>query len=234
MSYRPQDKRPGAPWALPKTAPLELVQRLPAAIRAPLGIPDPRPVQFSRPGEFIEDLPLSQMFVSAVLEAMGDSVASHGQVQLLTDLSERYNEIEAKLTEWSVSATVAKYEEQLGTIADAPKETRFLSKEALQTEARRRRHGLHEQLGALSNEARVIVKTILTDTQTVMARFAAQREKMERSEAEKFGVEFQPSVILATAWQASWRLTEQSGDPCLQHSPAQMLKHIPINLTPAN
>jgi hypothetical protein len=227
-------KAPCNPWTRPKPATLSpqiaALYSLPKEVLAGRGIAPQRPAQALRPGEWITDLPLNRNFVDAVLKEMGTPAASPGQIQMLEDINGRYEKLEERLVEWSATAVSNKWKDSRDTIADQPDTTRLESREAMQHEARARRLGLHAQLGALSGQAYDIILAISTDVQKTIAKFAARREKIERDEAENFGIEFQPSAILVTAWQASWRLVAQLSDPVLQNPPRFLLKNLPIFL----
>jgi len=172
--------------------------------------------------------------MTAMLKEMGVPAVSPGQVQMLADINDRFEKIAAKLTHWAASAATQRWHELKGSIADQPDTIRLETKETIQNEARLRRSGLNIQLGVISREAHAIVVAISKDAQKTAAKFAARREKIEREEAEKWGLEFQPSAILATAWQASWRLVDMVPDVVLQSPPKQMLQYLPIDLPPAN
>lgn len=217
------------PWKQPASQPLGLAQ---STLRA-LGVPNPQPQKFAtlRPGEWIDDLLITKQFVAAILQhTETDFVASPGQLQTLADNSARFEEIYAKLAEYSPVKVNERFNAERENIGSQPDNVRLSVRETMQTEALARRKYLKGSLQKITDETTVIAKEICERLQKSALTFAHAREKMERAEAEKFGIEFQPSALLVTAKQATWRFVEDLPDRCLRQSPAQILKTLPIDL----
>jgi hypothetical protein len=217
------------PWKQPTSQPLGLAQ---SALRA-LGLPCSQPQKFAtlRPGEYIENLPITKQFVAGILQhTQNDFVASPGQLQTLTENSERFEAIFQKMVYWSQDKTHDRVREAEKNIANLPEDVRLQTQADARAEALLRRRALKDDLRKITLETTEIATEICGRIQSAAADFAKSREKQERAEAEKFGIEFQPSAVLATAMQASWRIVEALPDPCLRQSPAQILKTLPIDL----
>lgn len=217
------------PWKEPPASPIGMAVSL---LRA-LGVRDPAPQKFTthRPGEWIADLPIPKQFVAGILEdTQTDFVASAGQLERLADYSQSFEAIHSKMVCWSPATVSDRVRAAETNIADLSEETRLQTREAAHAEALWRRRGLKEQLRKITLETTEIASEICQRLQSAATDFAKSREKQERAEAEKFGIDFQPSALLVTAWQMSWRLAEDLPDPVLCQSPAQVLKTLPIDL----
>jgi uncharacterized protein with HEPN domain len=184
-----------------------------------------------RPCEWIDNLPITRSFAAALLEQQGsDFAASPSQLKMISELTAQFDQLEFTATKYSSSATNQRFWKQLETIGDSPEDVQMQTKQVMHAEANARRHALKEKMLKVNWEVTKIATEICKRLQHTALDFAEAREKHERAECKKFGVEFQPSAVLATAWQASWRLTLDLPDPVLCNNPRIMLAQLPIDL----
>jgi hypothetical protein len=158
-----------------------------------------------------------------------DFAASPGQLEMISELTAQFDQLEFTASKYSSSATNQKFWRQTEIIGDASEDVKIQTKQSMHMEANARRHALKEKMLKVAWEVTKIATEICERLQKTALDFADAREKLERAECKKFGVEFQPSALLATAWQASWRLTLDLPDPILCQNPRRILAQIPID-----
>jgi hypothetical protein len=230
------NKAPARPWtipAVPKPATGKAVMPLTEHHLRAIGAPPPQPQAkpLLRPYEWIDNLPITRSFVAAMLKQQGaDFAASPGQREMISELTAQFDQLEFTASKYSSTATNQRFWKQSETIADASEDVQMQTKQTMHAEANARRHALKEQMLKINRDIMKIATEICKRLERTASDLAEAREKHERAECVKFGVEFQPSVILVTAWQASWRLTLDLPDPILCNNPRYMLAQLPINL----
>lgn len=223
---------PIRPWA-PKP-------RMSQAVAAALGLTRPPDVkqEIHWPYEEYGNLKLTPAFTEEILRrADGAEVVTASEIKALTLLQTRYEAMHDLLLDNTHDRTREKYNQQMTEFSQklstlTPIEiaaVRTRTREELHADAAHRMHVIKQKLREISSSALPIYKAVVARIEAAAKRVAEAIERAEKEEMDRFGMEWCPSLICATAWQLSWRLSKEASDIVFSSPPKLLLQGVPIN-----
>ena len=210
----------------------------------PLATPPLHPAKekIELPYEWAGNLPITKQVISEILKETNVEAVTSNELQHLKKIQDEFDAVNQIYLENSVSGVAARYYGQnaeihqklsTGNAVDREAGNRFTvrSRDDLHQDARLKRNACRAQLEVITRKALPIFKKIISRLEQAAEKFAVDLETPEKKLAERLGVEWQPSLILATAWQATWRLSKEFETYSFDMSPRRTLETLHLSQT---
>jgi hypothetical protein len=194
--------------------------------------------EIHRPCEEYGNLKITPTFTEEILRrADGAEVVTESEIKALLKLQTSYEAMHELLLDNTYDRTREKYNQQMTEFSQklstfTPIELAAVknrSRQELQTDALSKRKQIKQKLREISASALPTYKVIVARIETAAKRVAEAIERAEREEMDRFGLDWCPSLICATAWQLSWRLSKDAPDIGCSSPPKLLLQGVPIN-----
>jgi hypothetical protein len=223
--------RPTRPWAQPQMS---------QAAATALGLTRPPVVKekIHWPCEEYGQLTITPIFIAEILRRADCSeIATATEIKALLKLQTNYEAMDEILLDNTYDRTREKYKQQMTEFSQklstlTPLEIAAVTtrtSDELQADALSRRKQIKQKLRDISASAVPFYKIIVARIEAAAKRVATAIEHDERAEMARFGLDWCPSLICASAWQLSWRLSKDAPNIGISTPPKLLLQGVPIN-----